>query len=157
MKHIVIVGIAVAIMFFLIAFNLSDYHTLNTGLKESRIAESLEQAEKEREAQNTEANLWDIVHGVQEKTQTTVPEETSAAYSEITDENGAVIGYQQIDNITYDENGNIASFDTVDGAVLSPEEYNEMAANNAPEETTTKRNIPDVYHKTETEFRIVIK
>ena len=102
MKHIVIVGIAVFLMFFLIAFNLNDYNSRTEFLSESRMAESAEKAEKERKARDTEPNPWDKINNAKEKLQTAPPEsaQTEVLYSEITDENGEIAGYQAVENVT---------------------------------------------------------
>ena len=157
MKHIVIVGIAVFLMFFLIAFNLNDYNSRTEVLNESRIAESEKKAEKERKAQQTKPNPWDRINNAKEKLQTSPPENTQPEilYSEITDENGEIAGYQAVENVTYDEDGNVISFDTV-GDVISPEEYQNNINQAQTEPPSTTRKIPDLWNKKETDFVIVV-
>ncbi len=161
MRYIVMIAAALGIAFFLIAINLGDYHSRNQNFKEQKVSESVALAEKQREAMNTEPDMWDKVNNAKEKLQTTVPQETqnNAEYSVVTDENGQIIGYQQVENVEYDENGNVLSFDNV-GDVISPEEYAQVTAPPVEnEETTTKRPIPDVnkYRKKEAEFTIVVE
>lgn len=157
MKHIVIVGIAVFLMFFLIAFNLNDYNSRTEFLSESRMAESAEKAEKERKARDTEPNPWDRINNAKEKLQTAPPEaaQTEVLYSEITDENGEIAGYQAVENVTYDEDGNVVSFDIV-GDVISVDEYQNNINQAQTEPPSTTRKIPDLWNKKETEFVIVV-
>ena len=160
MKHIVIIAAAVLLIFFLIAFNLSDYNNLSTRSKEARISESIRQAQLDAEAANTERSIWDKVHDLQEKNKTTTaPEEENdmPLFMELRDENNEIYGYQQVENVTYDDEGNIQSFDKV-GNMLTPEEYQKLAEEyNQPEETTvTKRPIPDIPSKKQTEQEFVI-
>ncbi len=161
MKYIVMIAIAFGIAFFLIAVNLGDYHSRNESFKEKKVSESIALAEKQREAMNTEPDMWDKVNNAKEKLQTTVPQETdnNAEYNVVTDENGEIIGYQQVENIEYDENGNVLSFDNV-GDMISPEEYAKVTAPPAENEaTTTKRPIPDVnkYKKKDEKFTIIVE
>lgn len=153
MKYIVVIAAALVIMFIMIICNVSEYNSLTQISKEKRISESIKQSQLDYEATNTEKSLWDKVHDAQNANQTeitTIAEEIPQ-FLEIRDENGEIIGYQQIENIVFDEEGNPESYDAV-GNVLTPEEYEAFAEKyNAKNETseTTKRAIPKVTKKSQ--------
>jgi hypothetical protein len=145
-------------MFFLIAFNLSDYHNRNNNIKESRCAESAELAEKQRQAQDTQPSKWDKVNNAKEILQTAPPDEEqdNTVYSIVTDENGNITGYQPVTNVLYDEDGNIISYD-IAGEIISPQEYENISADmNKQETTVTKRTIPDIHRNNDEKFTIVV-
>ncbi len=148
MKHIFFIGVAVALIFLVIAINLGDYNNRNQNLQEKQVSQSIAEAESMLEAMNTEPNMWDKVNNAQEKLQTTVPkQEESEMYSMVTDKDGNVEGYQKVKNVVYDDNGNVVSYDT-EGKIISPEEYSAIQSG----EVTTKRK-----HTKEEQITIVVE
>ena len=161
MKHIVIIGFAVLVMFFLIAFNLSDYNSRNNDIKEKKESEIAEM--ERRKGIISPPSKWDKVKDAKEKLQSTSEpsgndENSAPVYSIVTDENGNISGYQPVKNVVYDDENNIISYDE-DGDMISPEDYENMAAVTEPapdnELSITKRTAPSARHDDE-KFTIVV-